>query len=78
MEELKQISIRMSKDLYDQYKMSADKIGVPVSNLMVMALAERLDMKRGIEALDGAVKMAQLKEQLGGEGNPFISQIKQN
>lgn len=57
--ELKRVNLRMSPDIYDVYKSRADSLGVPLSAVIVMALAEYNDMKTAISIANTAMKRAQ-------------------
>jgi hypothetical protein len=56
-EGLRRVNLRMSYELYEHYKSEADAMGVPVSNLIVMALSE---FKKQRESLNTMSQLAQL------------------
>lgn len=65
MPELKRLNLRMGQGLYDFYKAQADELGVSVSNLMIMTLAEYRRQHLAVNFVSSASKaeMEQIMKQ---------------
>lgn len=47
--ELHRFNIRMGKDLFEWCRLQADELGIPVSNYMIMALAEHRKQTEAVQ-----------------------------